>query len=85
MRHAARRLPFSILERPMLAAVTGLTQLDETTCAGFRARLAAAGYDGGYLATLENIAGNMLQAARDPRLRSHLARPAGPAAPACNT
>ncbi|MCC6653475.1 MAG: methyltransferase [Candidatus Eisenbacteria bacterium] len=64
----------------MLAAVAGLTQLDETTCAGFRARLAAAGYDGGYLATLENIAGNMLQAARDPLLRSHLARHAGPAA-----
>lgn len=64
----------------MLAAVTGLTRLDEATCADFRARLAAAGYDGGYLATLENIAGNMLQAARDPLVRSHLARHPGPAA-----
>lgn len=63
-----------------LAPIDGLAQLDDAMCAEFRARLLATGYDGEILGTVERIAPGMLQAVREPLVRSHLARHPGAAA-----
>lgn len=63
-----------------LPAIEGLERLDDAECARLRGRLAAAGYDGAFLAEVEDVAPRLLDALRRPVIEWWLGRQAGPAA-----
>lgn len=63
-----------------LQSIEGLERLDGRTCALFRERLGAAGYDGAFVGEIENIAPLNLELPRRPLQRRALARRGGPAA-----